>query len=102
MRWKLYVLIVERASHKLVTCNNTLTKKRAHKEEQLLIAQMNGLKLSRQLSSHSSERWIVMTRLQRLCSNTKAAIGMVVVIVFHTRMKLSTSTKLEKINFLQQ
>ena len=26
---------------------------------QLLIAQMNGLKLSRQLSSHSSERWIV-------------------------------------------
>lgn len=53
------MLIVERASHKLVTCNNTLTKKRAHKEEQLLIAQMNGLKLSRQLSSHSSERWIV-------------------------------------------
>ena len=48
-------------------------------------------------------RWTVMTRLQRLCSNTTAATGTGVVGVFQTpEMKSSTTTKLEKINFLQQ
>ena len=45
----MHVLIVKRAAHKLITCNNMLTKTHAHKEGQLLISQLNGLKLSRQL-----------------------------------------------------
>jgi hypothetical protein len=47
-------------------------------------------------------RWMVMSRLKKLCSNTTAATGTVVVGVFQTPgMKLSTTTKHEKIDFLQ-
>ena len=48
-------------------------------------------------------RWTVMTRQQKPCSNTTAVIGTVVVGVFPmSRMRLSTTTKLKKIDFLQQ
>ena len=55
------------------------------------------------LCGHGGERWLVVARPQRRCSNTTAATGMVVVGVFQmAEIKLSTTTKLEKIDFLQQ